>query len=455
MQEFREKLAGIWRAMSLPLCVAIGVLLLCGCRTPSQDAPVPVRTATPPTPKQPTPEQMFADKLSRSLQAATRYLIKAQSSDGAWRSKHYGYLKDGPSLSPLVMRALLEQGEPSLGQGESSALSPEAQKAWAMGKQYLIGLVDKNGRVRIGQGALDILVVPAAAACRVLASQPDAASQKAKAAWLGYVQSRRLSSQLGWKPDDAQFGGWSFSIRLPRKPPPRQIHDPYAASNLMATSFGIEALRATGTPPDAPLWKEVSTIVFRCQNFADVKSDADARKADARNSDARFDDGGCFQIPGGAADNKAGVAGSDSRGRERYHSYGSMTADGLRSLLGCGLPSSHPRVQAARMWLENHWSVAHNPGDFPPDREVLRGATYFYYCQALARTLADLKLREVRTPKGKILWARALGAELLKRQRRDGSWVNRFSDSKEDDPLIATMWAATALALCQRDLATP
>lgn len=422
--------------MFLSFCVS-GVLTLSGCgpspQQASQRVPIPIRTAAPPT-----QEQILQTKLSKSLQAATSYLLKAQSPDGAWRSQHYGYLKDGPSLSPLVMRALMEQGE-------YSTLSPEAQKAWTKGKRYLIGLVDTKGRVKIGKGEPDILVVPAAAACRVLAGEPDTPAQKAKAAWLRYVQSRRLSTQLGWKPDEAEFGGWSFSIRMPRKPPQGQTRDPYAASNLMATSFGIEALRATGTPSDAPLWKEVSNIVFRCQNFSDDKSTVDAR----------FNDGGAFQIPGSAADNKADAAGRDQRGRERYHSYGSMTADGLRSLLSCGLPPSHPRVRAARTWLENHWSVARNPGDFPPNREVLRGATYFYYCQALARALTDLKIREMNTPTGKVLWARELGTELLKRQRPDGSWVNRFSDSKEDDPLIATMWAATALALCRRATAAP
>jgi hypothetical protein len=35
------------------------------------------------------------------------------------------------------------------------------------------------------------------------------------------------------------------------------------------------------------------------------------------------------------------------------------------------------------------------------------------------------------------------------RQRPDGSWANRFTDGKEDDPLIATPLALLALVNCR------
>ena len=35
------------------------------------------------------------------------------------------------------------------------------------------------------------------------------------------------------------------------------------------------------------------------------------------------------------------------------------------------------------------------------------------------------------------------------RQRRDGTWVNRYTASKEDDPLVATCFAAGAIANCR------
>src|SRR5262249_51357884 len=63
------------------------------------------------------------------------------------------------------------------------------------------------------------------------------------------------------------------------------------------------------------------------------------------------DDGAFFCAPGDPPRNKAGVAGTAHRGRERFASYGSTTADGLRALLACGLPRDGARVTAARHWL--------------------------------------------------------------------------------------------------------
>src|SRR5437588_2851289 len=45
-------------------------------------------------------------RIDLALTAAKTYLLSCQSSDGAWRSKRYGFLKDGPSLTPHVAWAL-------------------------------------------------------------------------------------------------------------------------------------------------------------------------------------------------------------------------------------------------------------------------------------------------------------------------------------------------------------
>jgi hypothetical protein len=126
-----------------------------------------------------------------------------------------------------------------------------------------------------------------------------------------------------------------------------------------------------------------------------------------------------------------------------------MTADGLRALTRCSLPADHPRVTAARRWLERNFAVGTNPGRFPADREVLREATYYYWCWAVGHAFLGLHVREIETADGRLDWGRALAEEVLKRQRPDGSWQNRYTDAKEDDPLVATPWAAAALAICR------
>ena len=48
--------------------------------------------------------------------------------------------------------------------------------------------------------------------------------------------------------------------------------------------------------------------------------------------------------------------------------------------------------------------------------------------------------------------AEALAREIVSRQQPDGSWRNRFTDAKEDDPLVATPLAAAALVICRQTL---
>src|SRR4051794_22054000 len=47
------------------------------------------------------------DAIDRSIAAGTRALISAQSPDGTWRSRTYGALKDGLSLPPTVLKAVV------------------------------------------------------------------------------------------------------------------------------------------------------------------------------------------------------------------------------------------------------------------------------------------------------------------------------------------------------------
>src|SRR5439155_8988109 len=98
-----------------------------------------------------------------------------------------------------------------------------------------------------------------------------------------------------------------------------------------------------------------------------------------------YDDGGFFFIYGDPVRNKAGVAGNNRAGHERYRSYGSTTADGLRALLASGLPPDHPRVRAAVGWLEKHFSADEHPGRYTEGREANQPAVYFYYCHSVAR----------------------------------------------------------------------
>src|SRR5947209_18650074 len=47
------------------------------------------------------------ERIDRSLSTAAGFLVGQQGQDGAWRPETYGPFKDGASLTPLVVQALL------------------------------------------------------------------------------------------------------------------------------------------------------------------------------------------------------------------------------------------------------------------------------------------------------------------------------------------------------------
>ena len=352
--------------------------------------------------------------IDRVTAAATRALIGAQSPDGAWRSETYGAFKDGLALTPTVLKAVV--------------FAPDVEgsdSARRRGAATLVG-VETLGR--------PFPVYSTAEAAIVLTRVDVAGAAPARAAWLAALRSLQLTEDLGWCPVDPAYGAWGDALTPSRSADSGRTVD----ADISSTLFALGALRIAGAPADDPAVRKALGFVARCQNFAGDQA-----------ADPAFDDGGFFFTPTDPVRNKAGVAGMDRRGRQRYYSYGSATADGLRALLRCGLPPAHPRVVAARGWLERHFSATHNPGTFAPARASERDATYFYYAWSLAHAFRALGGRMERGEGSGTAWAELLARELIRRQRNDGTWSNRFTASKEDDPLVATPLALGALGLCR------
>src|SRR6476619_1547741 len=70
-----------------------------------------------------------ADPATGALTAAARALVAAQAPDGAWRSRTYGALKDGLSLTPAVLKAI------TFGPAVDGSAAARAR-----GAAYLVGL---------------------------------------------------------------------------------------------------------------------------------------------------------------------------------------------------------------------------------------------------------------------------------------------------------------------------
>jgi squalene-hopene/tetraprenyl-beta-curcumene cyclase len=349
-------------------------------------------------PEPPTLDEEIDAALTRGLD----FLGAQQAADGTWVSGTYGNLKDTRALTAMLAKVMLFS---SHGERANAALDALAADPSDVGLAY---------------------PVYSASLAAIALSQPGSERPAARDAWVALLRRHQLSEELGWSATDLAYGGWGYSLT----PPSKDQGDGHTRfdADLSSTLFAVGALRLAGAPADDPAIVSARTFVERCQNFGTGEPD--------------FDDGGFYFTPTNEGQNKAGVAGTDRAGRTRYHSYGALTADGLRALLRCGLAPDHERVVAARDWLSRHFDPASNPGVYDPAREIERDASYYYWCWSASHAFYTLQ-------DGPPDWSRALARELLARQQPDGSWRNRFTMVKEDDPLIATSFATAALSLCR------
>jgi hypothetical protein len=373
--------------------------------------------ANPVEPKESSP----AERLSEARHRAADFLISRQTNQGAWCSDTYGTFKDGTALTPLVLNALL-------------AAVPDRQEAIGKAACYLASMVRSDGAIQAPSYGFDFGLYTAALTVTALSRPRCPDQRRARAAWLDFLQRRQLTEELGWRPTDREYGGWGYSREAPHKPQPGQLIPPLTESNLSATTFALEALRAAGVPVKDQRIAKALHFVRRCQNWEN----------DPNQRDPRLDDGGFFFIYGDPVRNKAGVAGKDRAGRERYHSYGSASADGLRCLIHCGVPEADPRLQAARSWLVQHFERTRHPGAYEPRREMDRMAVFYYYAASVSQAPAQLLM--VPTAQGPAPMKEVLAQELLQQQREDGSWNNPAHAIREDDALVATSFALLAMA---------
>lgn len=400
--------------MDIPRCLVFVVVPfaagVAGCQAPADD---------------------LGGRIDQALERGMRALVRAQSPDGAWRSPTYGVFRDGLTLTPVVAKAVV--------------FGPEIEGVAAARNRagvYLAGCVRPDGSIDAGPSGMTYPVYTAAAAVIVLSRLDIPGGRPARNAWLRELMRRQLAEDRGWTSSDPAYGAWGYAI----EPPIRSDDGSNTAidADLSSTLFALGALRMAGLDSSEPSIRKALNFLERCQNLP--KDDSAA--------ELPFDDGGFFFSPSDPVRNKAGSAGKDFRGRIRYHSYGSATADGLRALLRCGLAPDHPRVAAARRWLEAHFTATTNPGTFEPIREDERDATYYYGAWSIAHAFRALNLQTIQAGRRDIDWARSLAEELLRRQRSDGTWINRFTAAKEDDPLVATSFAVGALAI-SRTLLNP
>ncbi len=404
--------------------LAVLAIVALGCGPTASSPPVPDAARTP---------AGRGGEIDAALVRGAEYLAGRQSPDGGWRSDVYAPFREGDALTPLALMAL-----ETLPQERALPASIDR------GQTYLRSFVAEDGTVQPPQAGFAYPVYMAAGSILALGERQDHEARRARDAWVAFLLERQLTEQNGWQPTDDFYGGWGYAPDRPHKPAEGAPLNPLAEPNISATVFALEALRSAKLEAESADFKKALRFIERCQNYQTIEAGANAHASP-------FDDGGFFFLQSDAVRNKAGVAGRDEQGRERFASYGSATADGLRALLLCGQTADSPRVAAAAQWLVKNFSVAHQPGAF--EIEAARDSVYYYYCQSLGLLIDEQRTALRSLGIDPTRWAKELADALVQRQRVDGAWINADVEVREDDPLVATSLALRGLAACRRVLA--
>ena len=110
-------------------------------------------------------------------------------------------------------------------------------------------------------------------------------------------------------------------------------------------------------------------------------------------------------------------------------------------------PSLRPSTGRVNDNVQNFTNVRTGPSTSQPIAfRMDRGSTCTVHGEVAGELDASTPWYEVEQDGQRIQWIEPLTQELMRRQGEDGSFRNRHSFVKEDDPLIATALATAALA---------
>jgi prenyltransferase beta subunit len=318
-----------------------------------------------------------------ALQRAAQFLWAQQSEDGGFHSTTYGLLRSGQSLTPFVLDALLDVPETAF-----------RAKPAAIDRAF--EFIKKNTNADGALGQMDETAADYPNYATALAVTTMMKARNARnfdvAPMVAHLRAQQFSEANGWQREDRPYGAWGMGGLIHRPPETGHV-------DLSMTRYVLEALRASGVPASDPAITKALVYLERSQN----------------------DDGGFYFSTVNPEINKAGEANGN------FASYGTATADGLLALRAAGVPDQDDRVAKATQWLKAHHQPDHAPGFDGTARESWGSGLRFYYASAISKTGLGLPVT-------------------LPPQDKNGSFRNPNKMVKEDDPLIATVFAVQVLA---------
>ncbi len=356
-----------------------------------------VATAWPASAEPPRAAKVDAKACAQAVDRAVRFLkTKGQAADGSYAAFV------GPGPTAVVTTGILRHGR--------SADDPLVAKSLKYLETFVRedgGIYKKGNRLRNYETCLALMCF--AEANR--GGRYDKLIAKADK----FIKGLQWDDDEGHDRSSLNYGGAGYGKH--KRP------------DMSNTSFLIDALRAAGNGPGDEAVQKALIFVSRCQN---LETEHNTTPFAPKNPD-----GGSYYTCAAGGSSMAGKTPSGG-----LRSYGSMTYAGLKSMIYAGVGPDDPRVKAAYQWIQTHYALDSNPG--------MGNAGLYYYYHVFAKALDAMGIDEVEDARGaKHDWRRDLIAELVGRQRPDGSWINENSRWFEGDPTLVTGYALLALSYCR------
>lgn len=353
-----------------------------------------------------------------AIQRGVDFLRQAQHPDGSWTAG------PGPAVTGLVVALLLD--EPDIGPDDPAV---------ARGVDYLLSRVQADGSIR--DGAQGILANYNTAIClSALSRLPDHPE-----AVRAVAAAQAFLIDLQWKPGMTPPGGTPINTDHPFYG--GAGYGRHGRPDMSNTQIMLQGLHDSGLDPEDPAFARALTFIARCQGIDDnqyfprgtLVNDGGVIYATSINGEHP-------EIPVSYANPQAVDEARAGRPVSGLRGYGSMTYAAFKSFAYAKLPPDDPRVRGALQWIQTHYTLDQNPG--MPEAIGQQGLYYYYLTHARALHAwghPTLTLTEGRT----VHWAAALTNRLSSLQNADGSFVNTDGRWMENDPVLVSAYAVTAL----------
>lgn len=348
------------------------------------------------------------------LDSAVEWLVSQQDPSGAWKSRHYGSMKQGAALTSLALYSI--------------SFAPESVRAPYQANitqafEFLEKGTPTRKRVANPDGSLDHPVYSTSMYLVSAHRLERKIDNELLGSLLQFLVSSQCTEARGFQPTNPNYGGWD--VIGPDVQPGKT-----SGTNVSATRFVLEAF-------DQFVPRQGDAIVKLDKSIIDAVQTSRSRAATwlKRIQSMNQDGGFRFSAQPGSALNKSNTEDGE------VLSYGTATCDGWLGFRIAGLADSE-NSKSAHDWLKNNVTTTNVPG-FPKGKfnSTWPEAIKFYYFQSLA---------QVVQASDDATWSAKIGGELQimieSLQKPDGRFENETALMREDDPIIATSFAVIALS---------